>query len=78
MLKSSESQVEEDQSSVTTEKGKQMQEYAKSKPKILRYLIYGVINVIGVLIGIYGLYSCVKSVSSWWYLEILSILLLII
>lgn len=36
--------------------------YSGKKPKWLRFIIYGVINVIGIAIGCYGLYTCVNQI----------------
>lgn len=38
----------------------------KKKSKLLRYLIYGIINTIGIVIGVYGLYTSILQIIGWF------------
>jgi hypothetical protein len=39
------------------------EDYRKSKPALMRFALYGVINLIGIAIGIYGLYTFALSLT---------------
>ena len=38
--------------------------YVEKRPKMARYVLYGLFNVVGVAIGIYGVYQTIQDIIS--------------